>query len=40
MTMGFSTSYISTGVDMDRLALINQLFAGQKVRVKIEVEVL
>lgn len=40
MKMGFSTSYISTGVDMDRLALINQLFAGQKVRVKIEVEVL
>lgn len=40
MTMGFSTSYISTGVDMDRLALINKLFAGQKVRVKIEVEVL
>lgn len=40
MTMGFSTSYISTGIDMDRVALINQLFAGQKVRVKIEVEVL
>ena len=40
MKMGFSTSYISTGVDMDRVALINQLFAGQKVRVKIEVEVL
>lgn len=38
--MAFSTSYISTGFDMTQVELIQKLFGGQKISVKIEVEVL
>lgn len=38
--MTFATSYISTGFDMEQIELIRKLFAGQKIKVEIGVEVL
>lgn len=38
--MAFATSYISTGFDMGQIELIQKLFAGQKIKVEIGVEVL
>lgn len=38
--MAFATSYISTGLDMGQIELIQKLFAGQKIKVEIGVEVL
>lgn len=38
--IAFATSYISTGFDMGQIELIQKLFAGQKIKVEIGVEVL